>query len=385
LRERKEAEIVQLPSTFCRIAKCVQSLLNDIGRNISQDSINYLRSCYSKPECPEIDYDRLAVPFAYAYFLENFYKSASTFLQEYPPLVRSVVDAGCGSGTTMLAYLAALEESLQEARWKIDVLLIDRSRTQLDLARKLFKHVQKEFHHLKIASRFQCMDLMRWEPHEQSIDAVLFGHVLNENSARVGSLLEKAYSALRSSGRIYIIERQNDTIWSTIDQVTSQLALPVKYGAVKLEASSKDLPLSRVSYKTHICTYYQVLCIPEQRQVVEALKHYMRAWKTRSLELLEDIFEPNADYYEKPFKPPLKGIERIKEYWAQKVLTQRDIQLRILNVAYAGNDVFAEWEARFVRLTKRKWVKGILILETDPETHRVAALREYYQSQEIKE
>jgi SAM-dependent methyltransferase len=368
-----------LPEMLDRVAKSVESLLNSLGNNVTQASIDYLRYCYKQPLCPKIDYDHLAIPFAHSYFLENFWKSAITFQRETPMLARHIVDAGCGSCTTVLAYLASLEAYLSDTSWKTDVVLIDRSKTQLDLGKRILRCAFKEFRHLEIIPHFLCIDLKRWKPKRQSTDVILFGHVLNENRSRVEPLLDKAFSAVRDNGRIYIIERKNDSIWHAINDYVNKSAIPTRYGTTKLDTRQKNIRFQILS-KDRIVTNYLVLRFPERKDFAQLLRRYFLAWRTRSPKIIEEIFDSNAEYYEKPFDPPLQGIKHIKKYWKEEVLCQQNVHIRILRVAYAGNNIFAEWEAHLTRQNKKMQIRGVLIMDIDPKSARIKTLREYYQS-----
>jgi SAM-dependent methyltransferase len=373
-----------LPSISFKIEKRLRSFIDTFNIDVTPESLKYLKSCYAQPECPEIDYDVLAMPFSYLYFFENFWKSVSVFSQKAPSLANCVVDIGCGSGTTTLGYLTALDASLREAKWKIDLLLIDRSQAQLDLARKVLELASKEFQNLQITPHFECLSLQEWKPRKQSADTILFGHVLNENRLTAGLLLEKAFSAIRSCGRIYIIERANDPIWKDIGDYVAESALPFDGKVVKIRRNRRGLMFRARTDKNYITARYLVLQIPERKQLVNLLRLYFHAWKTQSVDELEKIFEPTAEYYEKPYERPFRGIEQIREYWKKNVLTQRNIRIQILRVAYTTENAFAEWEAAFEQANCRVKLRGTLILYITPENQRISTLHEYYKSKKYK-
>ncbi len=221
-----------------KIAESAWSFLSDLKDAKIWDDTNYLKDCFSQNTCPEIDYERYAMPFAYTYFLENFLKAASVFLRECPPRAKCIIDAGCGSGAGMLAYLAVLDQSLPDINWQIDVVLIDRSEAQLTIAKNILQLVKPQFQHLDIVPHYlDPMNLLNWEPQANSADCILFEHVLTENPFDVGSLLGKAFLALTGGGKIYIIERrrEKEPIWNIIDQIVSELAIPASYGSGKIE------------------------------------------------------------------------------------------------------------------------------------------------------
>lgn len=372
-------------SIFDRIMYLISTFLEDLDRaDIWED--RHVRDCFSQNRYP--DYDQYATPFAKAYFLENFLKAASIFLQDSSPYVRSIIDAGCGSGSAALAYLAVLEQSFSNDEvWHLNVIMVDRSKEQLELAKRLFELVQGEFKHLHITVQFfPPIDLLDWQPKENIADRLFFSHVLTENPSNIQILLEKALLALSSNSKIYVIERtkEKDPIWDSVEEVVSQLALPAKYGLNQVASDHIKLgnlwQFPQITNKPKLMPRYLVLSIPEQKQLVKLLKLYFQAWETQSTELLEDIFASHAIYYEKPFEPSLQGLEQIKEYWRENVLKQRNISVRVLLISYTDNVVWAEWEAKFSKSQLNMRLKGMLSLTLDPELGRITELREYYRS-----
>ena len=370
------------PAIFYRVARRAHSLINRICRQASPDNVEYLRSSYSSSDYTEIDYDRFAEAFAYAYFLKNFWKASGTFLDERPPLARTVIDAGCGSGATILAYLSFLDHSLDQAKWQIKIVLMDRSKVQLRLARQMFEDACVEFNNLEVVTEFRHLDLRQWQPEDGSADSILFGHVLTENRKEIGSFLEKALCAVRESGRIYVIERTDDSVWPLVETYAPQLALPPCYGLAEIDTKSIKLPrLVDTERKAYVKTRFLALHVPERKILVELLRLYFDAWRSQSVPMLDDLFAPFAEYHDKPHMPPHCGIERIRQYWREHVLSQMGTELKLLRVAYNGTEAFTEWNASFVQWNRKVRLTGALILKVDPDIRRVVALHEYYHSQ----
>lgn len=375
------AELDEFPDALQRIAMRAQSVLSRIGKRVSRHDVEFLKSSFAKPTYEYIDYDQFGEAFAYEYFIRNFWKAAGTFLKERPPLARRVVDAGTGSGATILAYLGFINEFVSDSKWKINVLLIDRSEVQLELVSSLLHNAIGELTNLDLTITFLNSDLRDWQPERNSADSILFGHVLTENKDNIDFFLEKAFSGVSENGRVYIIERKDDAIWSDIYMRSAELALPICRGSVLVRVGvvGSMMRLTEAAYP-EIRTKFLTLHIPEKKVVAELLRRYFDAWKTRSLSSLETIFSQDAEYHDKPHKSPFRGIEEVKRYWKEHVLTQKNIDLRILRVAYSGTDGFAEWEATFVQSETRVRLRGTLIIKANPEVSRAVALHEYYQS-----
>ena len=372
---------VHVPPAFTRIAQRVESVLTKLDSTVDLSQIQHLKACYSQLMCPDIDYDLYGKTFTYMYFIKNFWKAACVFLREPPPPAKQVLDVGCGSGAVAIAYLAFLDESLASEKSKIHVTLIDRSRAQLNLAENLIRSIEPELHNLEIVFHFRCTDLQRWQPNENGADLVFLGHVLNENRSNVGLLLEKAFFTTAGNGSVYIIERKDDPIWHEVEQAIAQLAVPCTYGDTRLGMlDSETRKYSRRDAETDITTRYALLSIPKKKQLVDLVRLYFRSWRIQSVESLKQIFAPDAEYYEKPHKPPLCGIEEIEAYWRDNVLPQRNINITILRTAYTHDNAFAEWVAKFTISREAVQLRGTLVLNVDQKTNRVVRLDEYYHS-----
>jgi len=230
------------------------------------------------------------------------------------------------------------------------------------------------------------MDLETWDPPEESAEVLLFGHVLNENRPAARMLLEKAIGAACDGGRIYVIERKQDTIWPAIEQHLDELPLGVQRGAVSLENGNIKLPASHEARdKESIHTGYLELRLPQRKVLAYLLRLYFQAWQSQRIALLDEVFALDAEYHEKPHQPPLVGLEAIKGYWREKVLPQRDLSVRVIRSAYGDVDAFAEWEARFSLSEQPVQVNGTLVLTVDPAAGRVVALHEYFRRQDLRE
>ncbi|MDI7276789.1 MAG: nuclear transport factor 2 family protein, partial [Anaerolineae bacterium] len=372
------------------VADRVESLLPALRRHASRkrtavrDGVAYLRSCFAEEECPRIDYDRYSECFAYAFFLENYWKAVATFGKLGTPVAWRVVDLGCGSGAITLAYLATLEESLRGAAGvhgtvPVSVELIDRSKAQLDLATTILYDASPSLTRIRLELHPQLLDLNDWQPLESSADVVLLGHVLNENRPLVESLLQKAVRAARDGGRVFIIERKDDTVWEAIEKCLECYPLPTRRGLVGLATEEVELPAGHdARHKETIQTAFMELQVPQRKVLADVLRRYFVAWQTQSVGLLDAVFAPEARYHEKPDRPPLIGLDAIKGYWREKVLPQRDLRVRVLSSGYSEAEAFAEWEAQFRLGRQRVQVNGMLVLTVDHASGRAVALRECF-------
>lgn len=150
-------------------------LESGIGASIIQKWIQY----FGKRKCANIDYDLYGRLFNQAFFLKNLYKNVFNIhiasRHEAFTEVNKVVDIGSGAGVASLAWYLVFESLHLKA------ILIDRSETQLQLARAILRSFgieNLEFHHkilpskrlsggFRLISYWLCeQDLDRFDDHQ---------------------------------------------------------------------------------------------------------------------------------------------------------------------------------------------------------------------------
>lgn len=377
-------ENATVPPVFNTVSRCFHEYLEKYAADTSAEDTLWLHQAYSQDAGNRIDYDRLARPFAYIYFAENYWKAVAV-LRAYGHLIpaRRVVDGGSGSAAGLLAYLATLESQMPDAgvRWPVEVTLVDRSEAQLALAQALLLKTLSCLSRLEVTINPIHSDLLVWDPPESSADVFLMTHVATENQGSVETLLDKAAHATASGGIVVLIERTDDPVWRGVRRAAEKLCLPTRYGNATVFTDSIDEPRStRLARRKQLITGYAVLSLPQEKMAWDLLRAFFRAWETRSTSTLDQVFTVGALYFEKPFRPPLQGLEQIRSYWTEHVLEQKDLRLSVTRVAYSGETVFAEWTARFTYKRLKHEVTGVLILTVDSKSGRVSALHEYFRT-----
>ncbi len=363
-----------VPLQMLRASQIVQSFLLTLKSDISEAGLGYLKHCFSS-FAAEIDYERFASHFAYGYFLQNYWKACLTFLHNPPRLASRVLDAGCGSAAISSAYLAYLDSVLdQNAELKLH--LVDRSQAQLQLAKRILDHLLPTFKHLSVDCEYHLADIRDWKCFANP-NLVLLGHVLTENAENVPVIMSNMASFVLDDGKIYTIERKHDPIWQTIADCAPRALLPTMWGctdSTRVDATAVSVEIPTPS----AITRFLVQRAPENKWIMSLLELYFRAWREQSIDLLDYIFAEDAIYQDKPNQLPLQGLEQIREYWREKVLSQRNVAVTVKRCSYTADQAWAEWEASFER--KNIWfnVKGILVISVEPKSRSIYALHEYY-------
>ena len=90
----------------------------------------------------------------------------------------------------------------------------------------------------------------------------------------------------------------------------------------------------------------------------EWLNKYKIAWEQKRLDLIEELFAPNAVYHETPFELPHKGIVNILKYWKEVFDTQQHIIFDFEMKNTFKDRGIARWTAN---LTHNKHKKKVLL------------------------
>ena len=113
----------------------------------------------------------------------------------------------------------------------------------------------------------------------------------------------------------------------------------------------------------------------------EWLDSYADAWRQGDDAPLADLFTADAVYRSHPFRPPLVGVEEIRDYWRDSTSTQEELELRFGEPLVLGNRVVVEWWATLRDDGRQITLPGCLLMRFGPGG-RCKELREYWQEEE---
>lgn len=365
-----------IPSSMIDLSSTVQPFLATLKASASDSELRHLRECFDAFECPSIDYDRHGPAFAHAYFLQNYWKACLAFLSHPTPIVTKVLDVGSGSGATAVAYLAYLD-SLLERDLELELVLLDRSSVQMELAKRILALAVPRLRKLRVHCEYCHADIVDWKHRNGRLGLILQGHVLTENRDSVAAILSKMADSVSGDGRIFTIERKSDSIWEPIEKSIPEIA----YSAdCETTTFADELAKSASAFipGPDLTMRLMVLRAPERKIMATLVKKYFAAWELQRTDLLDEVFDRDAEYREKPQDSALRGLGQIKQYWVARVLPQRNIRLQVKKCSYTANEATAEWIADFNLHDKTVKVRGVLVLKLNPHTGLVSSLREYF-------
>jgi nuclear transport factor 2 (NTF2) superfamily protein len=117
-----------------------------------------------------------------------------------------------------------------------------------------------------------------------------------------------------------------------------------------------------------------------KEEAIKLIDIYEKAWETRDPELIITIFTDDATYND-PKEPENIGREAIKEYWQYKVVgEQEDIKFTLNNVWMDGENVIAEWNAKFKDIKRNLFIDMNEVAIFTVKDGKFGSLREYYKS-----
>jgi ketosteroid isomerase-like protein len=110
----------------------------------------------------------------------------------------------------------------------------------------------------------------------------------------------------------------------------------------------------------------------------EVLDTFARGWNKGRVDLMIDLFHPEAILLETPFSKPIQGLDAIRAWLADLPYHQSEITFSTGELFVAGPWFSSEFKLVFRRRKTGEWVdaRGALFAETDGQ--RITELRMYW-------
>ena len=101
-------------------------------------------------------------------------------------------------------------------------------------------------------------------------------------------------------------------------------------------------------------------------------------WGRGNLDLLVSVYTPDVVFIETPFSAPLKGIDAVRQYWADAPYSQSEVSFTSGEIYSAGPWFSTEFKCRFRRRRTGEWVeaRGAIFCETAGD--RISEMRMYW-------
>lgn len=142
----------------------------------------------------------------------------------------------------------------------------------------------------------------------------------------------------------------------------------------------------KVPYLDKVCRYNDVIIpsfskTPEQKKQNKLVEKYFKAWETKSVELITEIFDKDAVYDEKPGQEePLRGIEAIQEYWRDNPLSQENWTMKHKIIGYSPDEssIWSDFKGSFDVRGNHVEIDGVIEFATSPNHKKIVRLTEYF-------
>lgn len=346
----------------------------------SLDAVQKLTSRYRAHEAPARYDEATVTAFNATYLTLNYDKYVEVVLAAALENPDRMLDIGAGGGAFAIAALHGnLDGTPMPLRHTRSVTLLDRSDAHLKVGTALVSDLQRYDggrEPTEVVSTVEDAVAFR-VPKARRVDLVLAGHVLSENRRCLPQVLATARRAMTPDGALLVVEQDDDPVWAALPDAATRAGLRMQ-GPRDVEVVTDDRP-------GH--ARWALLRKPKawRRALVD---EYFAAWSTQSPAALARVFTPDAYYSERPFHPPMRGLERIERYWREAVVPQTAPRPRALNVAYNGDEVLVEWVTTLGRDVPGKGsvattVAGVLVLSVDRKRRLATGLREYFRTQDV--
>jgi len=105
---------------------------------------------------------------------------------------------------------------------------------------------------------------------------------------------------------------------------------------------------------------------------------FARGWSKGQIDLIMEVFSPDAVFLETPFSDPLTGVEAIRKYWSDVPYHQSEISVSTGEIFLVGPWFSTEFKSVFRRRRTGDWVeaRGSMFCETDGV--RISEMRMYW-------
>jgi ketosteroid isomerase-like protein len=98
----------------------------------------------------------------------------------------------------------------------------------------------------------------------------------------------------------------------------------------------------------------------------ELIDNFGRGWSKLRVDLIASVFSPDAVFIETPFAAPIKGIDGIRQYWADVPYHQSEVTFTSGEIFVVGPWFSTEFKCVFRRRRTGDWVdaRGAIFCET---------------------
>lgn len=101
----------------------------------------------------------------------------------------------------------------------------------------------------------------------------------------------------------------------------------------------------------------------------DLLARYKRAWERRDVDLVLELFDPDAEFRLDPFEPALVGANDIRAWWNRTVAGIDHVEFDVERTWLAGETVLASFHAAWTErpTAARTRTRGFLTFELGPD------------------
>jgi SAM-dependent methyltransferase len=356
-----------------RVARIIAEYIDEHLGDVPESELGRIEQAFEIGSGWRPDYHVQGRAFTKKYLGDNYRKALAVLDRINPNTPATLLDLGSGSGAVPLAIMARAAELGDLCGAVLEVTLIDRSASQLRVARELIEASRQELGlHVHVVPL--VADVAELTAFKNRFDIISAAHIITENPDEGQRIIDITVRASKPGGMVVLMDRGRDPTWLRCARLLS--ADPSwAHGSEALQP-----PPSTEARRTWTVAWCATPP-PPPVWMSTAVQGYFRAWRFQSIHELTTVFRTDATYQRGPFSEPIVGIDGIVSYWTSRVLVQESPNPRVERVLFGFNTAQIEWRSEFRLHGCSRLVVGTMSLDFDPVEQRIAALREVFEVQ----
>ncbi|MDQ3491791.1 MAG: nuclear transport factor 2 family protein [Chloroflexota bacterium] len=99
----------------------------------------------------------------------------------------------------------------------------------------------------------------------------------------------------------------------------------------------------------------------------DVLERYKRAWEARDVDAVMELYAPDAEHRDDPFREPHQGSNAIRGMWNDIASNEVNVEFDAERIWVSGRTVLASWHAAYTDATNgdRVRMRGFATFELD--------------------
>ncbi len=203
-------------------------------------------------------------------------------------------------------------------------------------------------------------------------------------------------SIIKTNAIIVIIDYGYDELFPLFDKFLDKIKLHYhertfyEWPKWKNKFSQVDLNDIEMKWKSQGCIksnikFIKGIFVPKKnksnsvKELANFVNLYKKSWEYHDINLINKIFDHDAQYIISDTKPPLIGTSSIQNYWKNNKKLQRNVRFSPRYCCFEKNKAFCYWNSVFYRTDLKKWLLLSGQLEMNTKNSKIIHFWESFQ------